>query len=53
MAFKKITESDSHYHGLEKMKIKQLLININEEDKKAKVITKLNHLSEEKKRRFV
>ena len=34
MAFKKITESDSHYHHLEKMKIRQLLMNINEEDKK-------------------
>jgi N-acetylmuramic acid 6-phosphate etherase len=34
MAFKKITESDSPYHHLEKMSIKQLLQNINEEDKK-------------------
>ena len=34
MAFEKITESDSHYHHLENMQIRDLLININREDKK-------------------
>ena len=34
MAFKKITESDSIYRHLEKMSIHELLVNINEEDKK-------------------
>jgi len=34
MAFQKITESDSHYHNLENMQIRDLLININREDKK-------------------
>jgi N-acetylmuramic acid 6-phosphate etherase len=33
MAFVKVTEADSHYHGLEKMAIGELLKNINEEDK--------------------
>lgn len=33
MAFIKMTEADSHYHGLEKMAIGELLKNINEEDK--------------------
>jgi N-acetylmuramic acid 6-phosphate etherase len=30
---KKTTESDSHYHSLEKMSVKELLTNINKEDK--------------------
>ena len=34
MAFEKITEADSYYRNLDKMNIFQLLININEEDKK-------------------
>ncbi|MEO7264845.1 MAG: N-acetylmuramic acid 6-phosphate etherase [Ferruginibacter sp.] len=34
MAFEKITESDSNYRHLDKMTINQLLLNINEEDKK-------------------
>jgi len=34
MAFKKITESDSHYRHLEKMSVRELLDHINEEDKK-------------------
>ncbi|MEO8769502.1 MAG: N-acetylmuramic acid 6-phosphate etherase [Ferruginibacter sp.] len=34
MSFEKITESDSPYHHLEKMSIRELLININAEDKK-------------------
>lgn len=32
---KKITESDSRYNNLEKMKVRDILININREDKKA------------------
>lgn len=32
MAFKKITESESHYHHLEKMSVQELLTNINKED---------------------
>ena len=32
MAFKKITESESHYHHLEKMSVNELLTNINKED---------------------
>ncbi len=38
MAFQKITESDSPYHHLEKMKMRQLLVNINEEDKKVPAV---------------
>ncbi len=34
MAFEKITEADSYYRHLDKMTIHQLLLNINEEDKK-------------------
>lgn len=34
MAFEKITEADSGYQHLEKMSIRELLTNINEEDKK-------------------
>ena len=34
MPFKKITESASHYRHLEKMSVHELLVNINEEDKK-------------------
>jgi N-acetylmuramic acid 6-phosphate etherase len=34
MAFEKITEADSYYRHLDKMTINQLLLNINEEDKK-------------------
>ncbi len=33
MAFQKITEADSHYRHLDKMDIRDLLININKEDK--------------------
>ena len=32
MAFIKITESESHYHHLDKMSVKELLTNINKED---------------------
>ena len=32
MAFKKITEQTSHYHELEKMPVRELLVNINHED---------------------
>ena len=32
MSFQKTTESDSHYHDLEKMSISDLLMNINKED---------------------
>ncbi|MEP7165997.1 MAG: N-acetylmuramic acid 6-phosphate etherase, partial [Ferruginibacter sp.] len=38
MAFKKITESPSPYRHLEKMTIQELLVNINEEDKKVPAI---------------
>lgn len=34
MAFEKITEADSNYHSLEQMPVRELLVNINEEDKK-------------------
>ena len=34
MAFEKVTESDSTYRHLEKMSVSELLIHINEEDKK-------------------
>lgn len=34
MPLKKITESESHYHHLEKMSIREILGHINEEDKK-------------------
>jgi N-acetylmuramic acid 6-phosphate etherase len=34
MSFEKITESDSHYRHLDKMTVRELLVNINEEDKK-------------------
>ncbi|MFT5077808.1 MAG: N-acetylmuramic acid 6-phosphate etherase [Planctomycetota bacterium] len=32
MDFKKTTESDSHYHSLEKMSVEEILISINKED---------------------
>lgn len=38
MSFKKITESPSLYHHLEKMSVCELLANINEEDKKVPAI---------------
>lgn len=46
---KKITESDSHYQALEKMSVKQLLTNINTEDKTVplaieKIIPKIERL---------
>lgn len=34
MSFKRITESESHYNSLEQMSIRELLTNINNEDKK-------------------
>lgn len=38
MSFVKVTESDSDYHLLEKMTVRQLLMNINNEDKKVPFI---------------
>jgi N-acetylmuramic acid 6-phosphate etherase len=40
MAFQKITESDSLYHNLENMEIRELLVNINKEDQKVPEIIK-------------
>ncbi len=37
MSFKKVTEQDSEYHHLEKMTVKELLTNINNEDKEVPV----------------
>ena len=34
MNFKRITESESHYHHLEKMSVEEILTNINKEDKR-------------------
>src|ERR1700760_4382658 len=33
MAFEKVTEEESRYHDLDKMSVKEILTNINEEDK--------------------
>ncbi len=38
MSFKKVTESPSLYRHLEKMSVRELLVNINEEDKKVPAI---------------
>ena len=38
MAFQKITETDSLYRHLDKMNVKELLLNINKEDNKVPVI---------------
>lgn len=37
MSFKRITESESHYHHLEKMSVAEILTNINKEDKRVAI----------------